>query len=187
MVAAAALLFIGPGLLMAGAVLVWPELAVAALPADTLDEITGQFGPGGGAAAQATVGALFARFGLYVWNNVSIAFRTFAGGVVVGVGSLFFLVYNGVVCGAVASHIHQVGFDRAFYAFVIGHGAFELTAIVLAGACGLRLGLAGLAPRPLRRSRSLLDAAGATVPLLYGFTAMLLVAALLESFSSPWG
>jgi uncharacterized membrane protein SpoIIM required for sporulation/uncharacterized RDD family membrane protein YckC len=184
-VAAAALLFVGPGLLMAGAVLVWPELAVAALPADTLEEITGQFGPGGGAAAQPMVGELFARFGLYVWNNVSIAFRTFAGGVVVGIGSLFFLVYNGVVSGAVASHIHQVGFDRTFYAFVIGHGAFELTAIVLAGACGLRLGLAVLAPGPLRRSRSLLAAARATVPLLYGVTGMLFVAALIESFWSP--
>jgi uncharacterized membrane protein SpoIIM required for sporulation/uncharacterized RDD family membrane protein YckC len=184
-VAAAALLFIGPGLLTAGAVLARPELAFAAMSAESLEQITQQFAPGGAAAQSATVGELFSRFGDYVWNNVSIAFRTFAGGVVYGLGSLFFLAYNGVVGGAVATHVHQQGFDRSFYAFVVGHGAFELTAIVLAGACGLRLGLAVLAPGPMRRSRSLLAAARATVPLLYGVTAMLLVAAFLESFWSP--
>jgi uncharacterized membrane protein SpoIIM required for sporulation/uncharacterized RDD family membrane protein YckC len=184
-VAAAALLFVGPGLITAGAVLVRPELAFAAMEAESLERTTAQFGPGGGASRAATPGELFGRFGGYVWNNVSIAFRTFAGGVLCGIGSLFFLIYNGVVSGAVAAHVHQQGFDRGFYAFVVGHGAFELTAIVLAGACGLRLGLAVLAPGPLRRSRSLLAAARATVPVLYGVTGLLVVAALLESFWSP--
>jgi uncharacterized membrane protein SpoIIM required for sporulation/uncharacterized RDD family membrane protein YckC len=185
MVAAATLLFVGPALLMAGAVAARPELAFSALPAESLEEITGQFSPGAEAAMEGTPGQLFARFGLYIWNNVSIAFRTFAGGVVCGLGSLFFLIYNGVVAGAVATHVHQQGFDRGFYAYVIGHGAFELTAIVLAGACGLRLGVAVLVPGPLRRSRSLLTAARATVPLLYGVAGMLVVAALVESFWSP--
>src|SRR6202158_3747018 len=184
-VAAAALLFVGPGLITAGAVLVRPELAFAAMEAQSLEQTTAQFAPGASASMSGTPGELFGRFGGYVWNNVSIAFRTFAGGVICGIGSLFFLIYNGVVSGAVAAHVHQQGFDRAFYAFVVGHGAFELTAIVLAGACGLRLGLAVLAPGSLRRSRSLLAAARATVPLLYGVTGMLVVAALVESFWSP--
>ncbi len=184
-VAAAALLFAGPGLLTAGAVAARPELAFAAMPAASLEQITAQFAPGAAALQERSVGRKFASFGLYVWNNVSIAFRTFAGGVVCGIGSLFFLIYNGVVSGAIATHVHQQGYDRNFYAYVIGHGAFELTAIVLAGACGLRLGWAVLAPGQLARSRSLLAAARATVPLLYGVAGMLLVAALIESFWSP--
>jgi uncharacterized membrane protein SpoIIM required for sporulation/uncharacterized RDD family membrane protein YckC len=184
-IAAAVLLFFGPALIMAGAVRARPELAFAALPEGTLEEITAQFGPDGSVTTQAPAGELFARFGLYVWNNVSIAFRTFAGGVVYGIGSLFFLVYNGIFSGVVATHVHQRGFDRNFYAYVIGHAAFELTAIVLAGACGLRLGLAVLAPGPLRRSRSLVTAARQTVPLLYGVIAMLVVAALVETLWSP--
>ncbi len=38
----------------------------------------------------------FSAFGFYVRNNVGIAFRTFAGGLVSGPGSLFSLVLNGL-------------------------------------------------------------------------------------------
>ena len=36
-------------------------------------------------------------FGIYIYNNISIAFRTFAGGIIAGIGSLLFLCYNGIV------------------------------------------------------------------------------------------
>ena len=39
-------------------------------------------------------------FGYYIYNNVSIAFRTFAGGVLAGLGSLLFFLYNAVFLGA---------------------------------------------------------------------------------------
>ncbi len=185
LVAAALLLFVGPGLLTAGAVALRPELAYSAMDADTLETLTQQFAPQGEVekGGRAT-GEDFLRFGNYIRNNVSIAFRTFAGGVLFGVGSIFFLAYNGIFGAAVAAHVHQMGFDRTFYSYVVGHGAFELTAIVLAGACGLRLGLAVLAPGSRRRARSLAEAARRTVPLLYGTTAMLFVAAFLEAFWS---
>jgi hypothetical protein len=43
-------------------------------------------------------------FGYYIHNNVSIAFRTFAGGILGGVGSIFFLIYNGLIVGAVLTN-----------------------------------------------------------------------------------
>jgi uncharacterized membrane protein SpoIIM required for sporulation len=79
-------------------------------------------------------------FGFYVYNNISIAFRTFAGGILAGIGSLLILCFNGAYLGIVAGHIINAGFTRTFFPFVIGHSGFELNAIVLSAQAGLLLG-----------------------------------------------
>lgn len=123
-------------------------------------------------------------FGFYIRNNIGIAFRTFAGGLLYGLGSMFFLVFNGVYFGAVAGHLSNLGFTDPFFSFVIGHGAFELTAIVLAGMAGLKLGLALVSPGRMTRVRSLKEAARESVEIVYGMIAMLIIAAFLEAFWS---
>ncbi len=107
-------------------------------------------------------------FGYYVMHNIGIAFQTFASGLLLGVGSAFFLVYNGLVIGAVAGHLSEIGFGQTFWSFVIAHGAFELTAIALAGAAGLQLGWALIAPRRLTRAEALKRAARKSVLLICG-------------------
>ncbi len=123
-------------------------------------------------------------FGYYIKNNIGISFQVFAGGLLFGLGSLFYLVYNGLAIGGVAGHIAHLGFDETFFPFVVGHGAFELTAIVFSGAAGLRMGLALIAPGPYRRLIALRLAAKEAVWLIYGTTLMLLLAAFLEAFWS---
>ena len=127
-------------------------------------------------------------FGHYILNNISIAFRCFAAGIFAGVGSMFFLVLNGVLIGAIAGFLTERGYGETFYSFVVTHGAFELTAIVLAGATGLRLGHALVAPGRLSRVQSLTLAARETVVIIYGFIVMLLIAAAIEAFwsSARW-
>jgi uncharacterized membrane protein SpoIIM required for sporulation len=125
-----------------------------------------------------------AMFGFYIRNNIGIGFQTFAGGIAFGIGSLFFLVYNGVSIGTVAGYLAQFGYGETFFSFVIGHGAFELTAIVIAGAAGLKLGSALLAPGRKQRLRALADAARIAVQLMYGAALMLLVAAFIEAYWS---
>ena len=93
-------------------------------------------------------------FGIYIRNNISIAFQCFAAGIFVGVGSMFFLVYNGVLIGAIAGFLTERGLGETFYSFVVTHGAFELTAIFLSGATGLRLGHALVAPGRNTRVRA---------------------------------
>src|SRR3546814_6196473 len=77
-------------------------------------------------------------FGLYIANNISIGFRTFAGGLLAGVGSLLVLVFNGVMFGTVAAHLQGIGHGGPFWRFVVGHAAPELSAIVVAGTAGDR-------------------------------------------------
>ena len=78
-------------------------------------------------------------FGYYIYNNVSIAFRTFAGGILLGVGSLLILAFNAVFMGAAAAHLVNIGFTQTFFSFVIGHSGLELTAIVFSGYAGFVL------------------------------------------------
>ncbi|GAB7533431.1 stage II sporulation protein M [Pseudomonas sp. 3A(2025)] len=123
-------------------------------------------------------------FGHYIMNNIGIAFQTYATGLLLGLGSLFFLIYNGLLIGAFAGHLTEIGYGQTFWTFVIGHGAFELTGIALAGAAGLKLGWALLAPGRMPRSHALREAARHSVQLMGGVIVMLLIAAFIEAYWS---
>jgi uncharacterized membrane protein SpoIIM required for sporulation len=97
---------------------------------------------------------------------------------------LFFLGYNGAFGGAVAGYLTERGLASTFYSFVVTHSAFELTAIVLAGAAGLKIGHALVVPRRLTRLQSLVNATRDSIVILYGVTGLLLVAAGIEAFWS---
>lgn len=127
-------------------------------------------------------------FGHYVMNNISIGLRTFASGLMAGVGTVFVLLFNGVAIGTVAGYLQAMGHGGPFWRFVCGHAALELTAIVIAGAAGLRLGLALVAPGNLRRRDALVQAGRIGARLSLGVAAMLLLAAFVEAFwsSTPW-
>ena len=127
-------------------------------------------------------------FGFYVLNNIGIGFRTFAGGLLFGIGSMFFLSFNGLYFGALATHLTAAGFAETFWPFVAGHSALELTAIVIFGAAGLMIGFAALAPGRKRRWHAIRDEALNAMPLVYGGTSMLLLAAFVEAFwsSTTW-
>ena len=130
----------------------------------------------------------WAMFGFYIRNNVGIAFQCFASGLAAGLGTIFFLLYNGAVFGAIAGFLTERGLSETFFSFVATHAAFELTAIVLSGAAGLKLGHSLLAPKRRTRRQSLVHAARECVVIVYGVTAMLILAAAVEAFwsSAQW-
>jgi len=123
-------------------------------------------------------------FGYYILNNISIGFRTFAGGIIFGVGAFFFLVFNGLMIGGVAGHLSHPPYVETFWQFVSGHGAFELTAIVICGAAGLLLGHSLICPGQYRRTDSLRLKAPTTLLLVIGAALMLVCAAFIEAFWS---
>lgn len=185
---AATLLFVLPALLAYFSVEWRPELIFNLLPQEMVHEIESMYAPDAHQRHSESRSADddVMMFGHYIQNNISIALRTFALGLLAMIGSVVALAYNGLILGAVAGHLHNEGYAaQTLYPFVIGHGAFELTAIVLAGGCGLRLGYALIAPQRLRRADALKQAALAVMPIIYGFSLMLLIAAGIEAFWSP--
>lgn len=123
-------------------------------------------------------------FGFYIFNNTSIGFRTFASGLLFGLGSLFTLLFNGLHIGSVAGHLTHLGYSPTFWPFVIGHSALELTAIALSGAAGLKLGFSLLIPGRKSRYQALLDAAKITVRIMGGVAVMFVFAAFIEAYWS---
>lgn len=137
-----------------------------------------------GVEAEKSFHGKFRMFGFYIRNNIGVGFRTFAGGILVGIGTAALLIFNGIVFGALATHLTLQGEGNVFWSFVIGHGALELTAIVLAGTAGLKLGFSLLKPGSLTRSRDLREAARDSMHIVYGFIFMLVLAAFIEAFWS---
>ena len=127
----------------------------------------------------------WAMWGMYIGNNVGIDFQCFAGGIVFGIGAVFYMLYNGLVIGAIAGHLTQIGYIETFWGFVAGHSGFELTGAVLSGAAGLKIGLALIAPGNRSRVAALKDSARVAVGLLYGAAMLTFLAAFIEAFWSP--
>lgn len=129
-------------------------------------------------------GSNFMMFCHYIRNNVGIDFRTFAGGMAAGLGTLFFLLFNGIYMGAAAGYVNHAGNPESFWTFVSGHSSYELLGMVVAGMAGMRLGLALLHPGRLPRVRALAEAAKQALPLILGAALMTTLAAVVEGFWS---
>lgn len=188
-VAISASVFFGSLIAMIVAIQVEPELAFSVINPEQIASIEGMHSPeerqriGRERDADSDI----MMFGYYIKNNTGIGFRTFAGGLLLGIGSLFFLLFNGVFIGAVAGHLTQIGYIDTFWGFVAGHSAAELTAIALSGAAGLKLGQALIQPGRKSRVEALKSNAVIAVNILYGAAALFLIAAFIEAFWSSMG
>ena len=191
----AGLLFFGSLVGIALLVYLFPDLVYSIISPLQVAEMQGMYNPDAsrlGRAAERAASEDWMMFGYYVMHNIGIAFQTFAAGLLFGLGSVFFLIFNGLVIGAVSGHLTDIGYGQTFWSFVIGHGAFELTAITLAGAAGLQLGWSLVAPGRLARSEALRLAARKSVRMLCGVMVFLLIAAFIEAYWSsttriePW-
>ena len=169
-----------------GLLVYWrPELILSVVSSETAASFEEMYSPSADSIGRTrTATTDWMMFGFYIRNNIGVAFQCFAGGLFAGLGTLFFLAYNGAFSGALAGYLTERGLSSTFYSFIATHSAFELTAIVLSGAAGLRIGHALLAPGRLTRLQSLVQATRDSAVLLYGVTAMLLVAAAIEAFWS---
>jgi uncharacterized membrane protein SpoIIM required for sporulation len=118
-------------------------------------------------------------------NNISVSFRAVAGGMTLGILTVFLLFFNGLMIGTVGTLVGQNNLAYPFWAFVFPHGSLELPAIFLAGAAGLLIARGILFPGKLRRGDALKFYGVQAAQLVYGIVPMLVIAGTIEGFFSP--
>lgn len=118
-------------------------------------------------------------------NNISVAFYAFAFGIMLGLGTCYVLLFNGMMLGGFAGHFANHGLSFALWSFLLPHGVLELMAIMVAGGAGLRLGLSVAVPKRLTRGASLRVGAREAVLLVLGTIPMFIIAGLIEGFITP--
>lgn len=188
------ILFFGSFFLMFGLVVIEPDLIYNMLPADQVASMESMYDAENDKLGRSNRDASsdFLMFGYYIRNNIGIGFQTFSTGLLFCLGTLFYLLFNGVYIGGITGHMVNAGLSETFFSFTSGHSSLELVAITFAGAAGLKLGMALIQSGRHKRVDALRYAAQESLDLVYGFFIMLVLAAFVEAFWSsnmsfpPW-
>lgn len=118
-------------------------------------------------------------------NNIQVGILAFAGGLTFGILTVYLLISNGIMIGALAGLFWQSGKTYEFWAFIVPHGMIELTAIFIAGGSGLLMGYKLFVPGRYSRVYQLKQQARRSVQLLLGTIPLFVVAGIIEGFITP--
>ncbi|NQY63236.1 MAG: stage II sporulation protein M [Alteromonadaceae bacterium] len=166
-------------------VILEPNAVYLFLDLESVKNIATMYDPAGSVQSESRgVDSDVLMFGVYIYNNIGIAFQMFGGGALFCVGAIIPLLFNSFYFGAVAAHIVNLGYQAPFFSFVITHGSFELTAIIIAGAAGCKIGYSLLNPGQYSRGYAIKQAGKSVLPLIVGAFIMLVIAAVIEAFWS---
>lgn len=121
-------------------------------------------------------------------NNIRVGFLAFAAGILLCVVTAALLVWNGANVGIAGGLFTNVGLGDKFWGLILPHGMLELSAVVVAGAAGLRIGWAIIDPGDRPRFNALVDEARRMGAVLVGLVLAFMLAALVEGFVTgrPW-
>jgi uncharacterized membrane protein SpoIIM required for sporulation len=115
-------------------------------------------------------------------NNLFVALLTYTFGAIWGLGTLFFLLFNGVMVGAFQWFFVQKGVGIESFLTIWIHGALEISAIVIAAAAGFEMARGLLFPRTLTRVQAFRISANRGLKIFISITPVLLLAAFFEGF-----
>jgi uncharacterized membrane protein SpoIIM required for sporulation len=118
-------------------------------------------------------------------HNIQVTIYTFAFGALAGVGTLFYLAFNGATIASVLALTYKAGFGNDLLTFMVGHGVIELSCIFIAGGAGLLIGSAMVVPGDLSRADALKSRGKDAIRLMMGVAPLLVVAGIIEGFISP--
>lgn len=115
-------------------------------------------------------------------HNLKVGILAMGTGLLAAVPTVFLVIYNGMMLGAFIAIHHRAGIDAELWAWILPHGITELGAIILFGGIGLLIGRAVVSPGLLTRAESLKRAGADAGQMAIGGAAMLVLAALVESY-----
>jgi uncharacterized membrane protein SpoIIM required for sporulation len=118
-------------------------------------------------------------------NNIKVSLLAWGLGLTLGIGTVWLLILNGVMLGAISAACLRAGMLVPLLEFVVGHGSLELPAIWLSAGAGLLLAQAMLFPGRYSRRVELRLKGRSSAQVVVGIIPLLLVAGAIEAFVSP--
>jgi uncharacterized membrane protein SpoIIM required for sporulation len=122
--------------------------------------------------------------GFYIQHNTSIGLQCFVWGILFGLGSLYQLFYNALFIGTLFGYMATRPHAANFFTFVTAHSSFELTAIIVSAAAGLRLGWGLIDTQGQSRLASLRREAANSLPAVGTAVVLFVCAAIVEGYIS---
>ena len=116
------------------------------------------------------------------FNNIQVSLTAFAVGILGCVGTAAILAFNGANVGVAGGLFHAVGEAGKFWGLILPHGLLELTAVIVAGGAGLRVGWSLIDPGDRSRGRALAEEGRRSVIVVLGLVAAFVTAGLIEGF-----
>jgi len=123
-------------------------------------------------------------FKFYVINNAGMGLRIFIAGLLLGVGSLLLLAYQGISMGILMGYVAQLGYGVNLWPYIIGHSSVELLAAVFSAVAGLIIGRSLLKPDQSSRFKSFISAFVSSMAYVIVATLLFVLAAIIEAFWS---
>ena len=115
-------------------------------------------------------------------NNITVALKEFAGGILLGIPTILSLVYNAIMVGTFEYLFYEHGIISDSMLTILIHGTLELFSIVVASTAGLVMATSWLFPGNKKRIEALKSGAkDGLIIALSGFPT-LLMAAFFEGF-----
>jgi len=180
--AVVAFLFLGALFLGLSLTVVQPQVGVALLGPDKVEDL--RRGHLWTEALTTTIPPAVST-SVIATNNMSVALTTWAGGALAGLGTLYVVLLNGFLLGAVLGATMPYGLDGELLTFIAAHGPLEISLILVCSAAGLALGRAVVAASDRPRAEVVQETGRDAFALLLGCLPWFVVLGLVEGFVSP--
>ena len=115
-------------------------------------------------------------------NNIKVALMAFAYGIMLGIGSLFIMMQNGIMLGSFQYMFYEQGLLWESARTIWIHGTIEISVIIIAGCSGLVLGNSMLFPGTYTRLESFTRGVKNGLKILVSTIPFFVIAGFLEGF-----
>lgn len=124
----------------------------------------------------------FAMFFEIGANNIFVSFVMFVSGIFFSVGSVIYMLQNGLMLGSFEYYFFSKGLGAQSILVIWIHGTIEISSLIIAGAAGLVLGNSFLFPKTYTRLASLKKGAKDGIKIVLGLVPLFITADFFESF-----
>jgi uncharacterized membrane protein SpoIIM required for sporulation len=115
-------------------------------------------------------------------NNLRVSLMTATMGILASLGTVFILLYNGIMVGAFQYFFIEKGLFKESFLTIWIHGTLEISTIIIAGAAGLVAGSGLLFPGTYTRTQAFQRSLRRAMQIFFGVAPLIVLAAIFEGF-----